>query len=105
VAQCHFLQNLLVLLQRPIPSQGMPEDDSEKEKQPWWKLRKWNLRIAFRLISRYGDSSFAPRGESNKAFAHLYVKGFSEPYLKVRCCVIATCYSALLSCLEMLAPP
>lgn len=85
-ATCHsqsrYVQALVALLRRPVPTAEMPADDTEREANPWWKLRKWVLRISFRLIQRYGDPKII-RTDSSKPFAQLFLEEFSQDYLKV----------------------
>jgi hypothetical protein len=76
------LQNVAMLLRRPIPTAGMPAGDAEREKHPWWKLRKWALRIAYRVVQRYGDPKIT-RPDASRTFAQLFLDDFSQDYLKV----------------------
>lgn len=76
-------QVIAALLKRPLPTAGLPEDPADHEKAPWWKLRKWVLRVAFRLFERYGDPKIA-KVESSRAFASLFLQEHSIEYLKVR---------------------
>ena len=73
----------MTLLRRPVPAAGLPEDNTEKEKAPWWKLRKWTLRISLRLISRYGDPKIT-RSDNSLPFSKLFLEEFSADFLKVR---------------------
>lgn len=69
-------------MQCPITSDdAMPVD--EREKSAWWKLRKWLLRIAYRILDRYGDPKIV-RIETARDFAALFLQEFSLNFLNVR---------------------
>ena len=78
-----YPQSIVTLLRRPVPTAGLPEDNTEKEKSPWWKLRKWTLRISLRLISRYGDPKIT-RSDNSLPFSKFFLDEFSAEFLKVR---------------------
>jgi hypothetical protein len=69
-------------MRRPIPDTSMYSDDSAREAHAGWKLRKWVLRIAYRLLQRYGDPKLT-RTDSSQAFAKLFLAEFTQPFLQV----------------------
>ena len=50
-----MLQVLLKMMQQPMPSSATAAGVQDQEKSAWWLLRKWLLRVAYRLADRYGD--------------------------------------------------
>lgn len=75
------MQVLLVVMQRPLPVDAAMLLDG-REKSSWWKLRKWLLRVAYRLLDRYGDPKIV-RIETSRDFASLFLQEFSPSFLKV----------------------
>lgn len=76
------MQVLLAVMQCQIHTDtSMPVDG--REKSAWWKLRKWLLRIAYRLLDRYGDPKIV-RIETARDFAALFLQEFSSSFLNVR---------------------
>jgi hypothetical protein len=81
-SRAQALQAILLLMRRPIPDTSMLPDDSEREKQAGWKLRKWVLRIAYRVLQRYGDPKLT-RTDASQPFAKLFLSEFTQPFLHV----------------------
>lgn len=76
------LQVLLKMMQQPMPSSATVAGVQGQDKSAWWLLRKWLLRVAFRLVDRYGDPKII-RNESAQPFASLFLAEFSKNYLDV----------------------
>lgn len=49
-----WLESIVAVIQHPVP-EGQPEDLDERKRWSWWKVKKWAMHIAGRLISRLGD--------------------------------------------------
>lgn len=71
-------------MQCPVPVDNTISNE-EREKSAWWKLRKWLLRIAYRVLERYGDPKIV-RIETAREFAALFLQEFSVRFLKVCLC-------------------
>lgn len=58
---------------------SMDEDDREKE--PWWKAKKWALHICVRTFERYGSPGNVVNKEYQK-FAEWYLPTFTGGILE-----------------------
>jgi hypothetical protein len=76
------LQVLLAMMKQPAPTMGSA-DTPDLDRSPSWLLRKWLLRVALRLLQRYGDPKIV-KLETARGFATLFLSEFSIPFLDVR---------------------
>ena len=59
-----------------LPLEAQPGDVEERQQWPWWKAKKWALRICNRIFQRYSN----PRGHSHpghKAFAQHFKQHYA----------------------------
>lgn len=77
------MQVFLAMMKQPMPAAAVAASAREKDRNPWWMLRKWLLRVAFRLLDRYGDPKIV-KIETARNFASLFLSEFSIPFLDVR---------------------
>lgn len=70
-----WLQVMVQLMRRPVPA-------AAREANPWWKLRKWLLRLALRIVQRYGDPKLT-KGDASKPFAQVFQTEFASPFVSV----------------------
>ena len=97
----HGMQVVLKMMQQPLPQSATDTRTSSKEqleRSPWWLLRKWLLRLAYRLADRYGDPKII-KVETSQPFASLFLAEFSNDYLQVR--ASTPCRYALILCLDI----
>ncbi|KAF9437361.1 hypothetical protein BGZ76_001078 [Entomortierella beljakovae] len=76
----------LQMVEKPVPTEGLPTDLEELEKHPWWKAKRWAFQCLNRLYTRYGnpaelasDSKFMPFA---KAFVTNFAPNILTAYLK-----------------------
>ncbi|KAF9397483.1 hypothetical protein BGX21_008820, partial [Mortierella sp. AD011] len=76
----------LQMIEKPVPTEGLPTDLEELEKHPWWKAKRWAYQCLNRLYTRYGnpaelvsDSKFMPFA---KAFVTNFAPNILNAYLK-----------------------
>ena len=75
-----WMGGLLSLANRPVPRDSMPEDNEERQKWPWWKVKKWVYHTFCRIFRRYGDPKKCGCPE-DVAFASRWKEQCSEPFL------------------------
>ncbi|KAF9202029.1 hypothetical protein BGZ49_007782 [Haplosporangium sp. Z 27] len=76
----------LQMIEKPVPTEGLPTEPEELEKHPWWKAKRWAYQCLNRLYTRYGnpaelvsDSKFMPFA---KAFVTNFAPNILNAYLK-----------------------
>jgi hypothetical protein len=77
------VQVLLKMMRQPMPASATVAGVQDQEKTACWLLRKWLLRLAYRLVDRYGDPK-SIKLETARPFATLFLAEFSKDYLEVR---------------------
>lgn len=64
---------------KPAPQEGAPTDADALERWSWWKAKKWALKLAYRLVDKYGDLRMTEG--SKHAFAQMFVARWLSPFL------------------------
>ena len=64
--------------------EGQPEDFELRKAWPWWKVKKWTLHVAHRLLKRYGDARGLEAGSPERAFADLWKRHCSAQFLQAQ---------------------
>ena len=64
--------------------EGQPEDFELRKAWPWWKVKKWTLHVAHRLLKRYGDARGLEAGSPERAFADLWRRHCSAQFLQAQ---------------------
>ena len=62
-----WLELVADALGRSVPTVGVPEDDEDRARWPWYKIKKWSWHIAGRLVIRLGDETSLQRPEDLEA--------------------------------------
>ena len=71
------------LMKRSVPPEGQPLDEAERQKAPWWKLKKWVLAVASRISDRYGDSRCTV-SETANVLSQMFKTHYASQFLLVR---------------------
>lgn len=68
-----------------IPKEAVPEDEEERERNEWWKAKKWAYGVLGRLFNRFGNPSQLPSSmqEEYGAFAQHFVTTFAPEIFKI----------------------
>ena len=66
----HIIQKKLPEASEGLEPAGQPIGIDERTSWPWWKLKKWAVRIANHFIQRYGNPRMA--AEQYQAFANFF---------------------------------
>ena len=75
------------IIAKDVPAEGLPEDSDEREKNHWWKAKKWAYSNLNRLYMRYGNPSTPPKNQTaqaadfSKNFVGQFAPGILETYL------------------------
>lgn len=69
------------IVDRPCPDSSHIDED-ERPELPWWKVKKWAMRIMARMFNRYGSPGNAYKKEYEK-FAEWYLPTFTSGVLEV----------------------
>ncbi|KAF9898563.1 hypothetical protein BX616_003874, partial [Lobosporangium transversale] len=72
---------LLQMVEKPVPTEGLPTDPEELEKHPWWKAKRWAYQCLNRLYTRYGNPVSLPADSKFKPFAKTFVSNFAPNIL------------------------
>ncbi|KAF9115179.1 hypothetical protein BGX27_008657 [Mortierella sp. AM989] len=76
----------LQMVEKPIPTEGLPTDLEELEKHPWWKAKRWAYQCLNRLYTRFGNPAELPSESKFMPFAKAFVTNFApnimSAYLK-----------------------
>ena len=79
---------LLQIVCRVIPESAQVEDKDERERQEWWKAKKWAHHVLNRLYGTYGSpSQLTSSAAKHKPFATNFEEHFAPEILKayLRC--------------------
>jgi len=68
------------LVLKPVPLEGQPEDADLRKAWPWWKLKKWSMRVINRMFSRLGDPKLLK--EDQKMLAQHFRKQWACKFLQ-----------------------
>ncbi|KAF9570176.1 hypothetical protein EC968_002115 [Mortierella alpina] len=71
----------LQMIEKPVPTEGLPTDLEELEKHPWWKAKRWAYQCLNRLYTRYGNPTSLTSDSKFKAFAKGFVANFAPNIL------------------------
>ncbi|KAF8941533.1 hypothetical protein BGZ58_006936 [Dissophora ornata] len=71
----------LQMVEKPVPTEGLPTDPEELEKHPWWKAKRWAYQCLNRLYTRYGNPVGLPSDSKFKPFAKTFVANFAPNIL------------------------
>ncbi|KAF5377980.1 hypothetical protein D9615_006718 [Tricholomella constricta] len=76
-------QLLFAVVNLQIPKDAVPEDEDERERCEWWKVKKWAYAILGRLFHRFGNPSQLPTAMKKDygAFAQHFVTNFAPEIL------------------------
>ncbi|KAG8214391.1 armadillo-type protein [Butyriboletus roseoflavus] len=68
-----------------LPSNAVPENEEEREKSEWWKVKKWAYATLGRLFHRFGNPSQLPSPMQKEygTFANHFVTAFAPEIFKV----------------------
>ncbi|KAG9323012.1 hypothetical protein KVV02_008080 [Mortierella alpina] len=69
------------MIEKPVPTDGLPTDLEELEKHPWWKAKRWAYQCLNRLYVRYGNPAALTSESMYKAFANGFVQNFAPNIL------------------------
>ncbi|KAI8603528.1 armadillo-type protein [Dissophora ornata] len=69
------------MVEKPVPTEGLPTDPEELEKHPWWKAKRWAYQCLNRLYTRYGNPTALTSDSKFKAFATGFVHNFAPNIL------------------------
>ncbi|KAI8822933.1 armadillo-type protein [Fimicolochytrium jonesii] len=71
------------LVQKPITADfpGMPEDESERERHPWWKAKKWAYHILNLLFERYARKPEKKYQQFSAVFMEHFAPNILTAYL------------------------
>ena len=65
----------MTVVNRDVPNETLRVEEDDRPELPWWKCKKWALRILARLFERYGSSGNVSK-EYNE-FAEVFLKAFA----------------------------
>lgn len=71
----------LQMIEKPVPTEGLPTDLEELAKHPWWKAKRWAYQCLNRLYTRYGNPTALTSESKFKAFAKGFVANFAPNIL------------------------
>ncbi|KAI1302858.1 hypothetical protein EDD11_005462 [Mortierella claussenii] len=71
----------LQMVEKPVPTEGLPTDLEELEKHPWWKAKRWAYQCLNRLYTRYGNPAALTSDSKFKVFAKTFVANFAPNIL------------------------
>ncbi|KAG0369812.1 hypothetical protein BGZ54_008807, partial [Gamsiella multidivaricata] len=69
------------MVEKPVPTEGLPTDLEELEKHPWWKAKRWAYQCLNRIYTRYGNPTALTSESKFKAFATGFVHNFAPNIL------------------------
>ncbi|KAF8934669.1 hypothetical protein BGZ52_003629 [Haplosporangium bisporale] len=69
------------MVEKPVPTEGLPTDLEELEKHPWWKAKRWAYQCLNRLYTRYGNPAALTSESKFKEFANGFVRNFAPNIL------------------------
>ncbi|KAL0564749.1 Nonsense-mediated mRNA decay protein 5 [Marasmius crinis-equi] len=69
-------QLLLALVNLDIPEEAVPEDEDERERSEWWKVKKWTFATLGRLFHKFGKQAQFPMQKEYGHFAEHFVTTF-----------------------------
>ncbi|OAP55276.1 hypothetical protein AYL99_10249 [Fonsecaea erecta] len=74
----------LTIISKKPPESAMPEDAEDRERNHWWKARKWSYANLNRLFVRYGNPSGLSAAQEKEfgAFAKNFITNFAPEILK-----------------------
>jgi hypothetical protein len=78
-------QLLFAVVNLKLPKEIMPEDPEQRERNEWWKAKKWAYSTLNRLFHKYGNPSQLPSPMQKQygAFSQHFVTTFAPEILKV----------------------
>lgn len=78
-------QLFFAVINLKLPKEIMPEDQEAREKNEWWKAKKWAYATLNRLFHKYGNPSQlpSPMQKAYGSFAQHFVTAFAPEILKV----------------------
>ncbi|KAF9929113.1 hypothetical protein FBU30_001842 [Linnemannia zychae] len=69
------------MVEKPVPTEGLPTDLDELEKHPWWKAKRWAYQCLNRLYTRYGNPTALTSDSKFKPFANNFIVNFAPNIL------------------------
>jgi len=73
---------LLQTVAKTLPASAMSGDDFDREKNHWWKAKKWAYFNLNRLFIRYGNTASPGKGDESLAFAKYFEASIAPEILK-----------------------
>ncbi|KAF9544191.1 hypothetical protein EC957_012332 [Mortierella hygrophila] len=69
------------MVEKSVPTEGLPTDLEELEKHPWWKAKRWAYQCLNRLYTRYGNPTALTSESKFKPFANSFIVNFAPNIL------------------------
>ncbi|KAF9114888.1 hypothetical protein BGX27_009533 [Mortierella sp. AM989] len=69
------------MVEKHVPTEGLPTDLEELEKHAWWKAKRWAFQCLNRLYTRYGNPTALTSDSKYKAFATGFIQNFAPNIL------------------------
>ncbi|KAF9433333.1 hypothetical protein BGZ76_009597 [Entomortierella beljakovae] len=69
------------MVEKPVPTEGLPTDSGELEKHAWWKAKRWAYQCLNRIYTRYGNPTALTSDSKYKAFANGFIHNFAPNIL------------------------
>ncbi|KAJ6622613.1 armadillo-type protein [Mycena sp. CBHHK59/15] len=78
-------QLFMAVVNLRIPKEVVPEDEDERERNEWWRAKKWAYGVLGRLFHRFGNPSQLPSAlqKDYSAFAQHFVTMFAPEILGI----------------------
>ena len=74
----------LTIISKKPPDSGMPEDFEDRERNHWWKARKWSYANLNRLFVRYGNPQALSAAQEKEygEYSKVFITNFAPEILK-----------------------
>ncbi|KAG0306184.1 hypothetical protein BGZ98_002842 [Dissophora globulifera] len=69
------------MVEKPLPTEGLPTDLEDLEKHSWWKAKRWAYQCLNRLYTRYGNPTALTSDSKYKTFATGFIQNFAPNIL------------------------
>lgn len=84
----HLLEKRLPEASEGVEPAGQPTSVDDRNAWPWWKMKKWAIRIVAHFIQRYGNPRYA--GAENQKFAEHFRAHYAAQLLSPVLSIIST---------------
>ncbi|XP_054655846.1 importin-8 isoform X1 [Dunckerocampus dactyliophorus] len=80
-----WMEILRAIMDKDVPAETLKVDEDDRPVLPWWKCKKWALRVITRLFKRYGSPGNVTKEyiEFADYFLKTYAVGIQQVLLKV----------------------